>query len=454
MTRTDPTDVPRPDARLHFGVFFQGVNHWTIWSDPSSGSQIAPASFLQVARTAERGLFDAFFLGDGQRLRESEGGIHELDVAGRPDSITQLSALAAATDRIGLVSTSNTTYNEPADLARRLAGLDLLSGGRAGWNMVTTHNAWTGENFRRGGFLDHADRYTRAEEFLSVARAVWDGWGKDAVAASADARSWSVPGAVGRVRSRGEHFDVDLAPTLPRSAQGHPVIFQAGDSGEGRDFGARNADVIFSAHGLDFDDALGFAEDLRRRLRAVGRPEDALRILPGTEIIIGATEKEAEEKARWVRLEQVTPAVALGIAGRLWNIDLSGRDADGPLPAEDPVIVEYTGKFGSSRFRDTLATVAEWRAKAEANGWSLREAVIELGPQRGHVGTPAALAEKFARFVRYGAVDGFNVSPYLVPDGLDDIVDLLVPELQERGVYRTAYTGTTLREHLGLAPVE
>ncbi|MEU3481888.1 NtaA/DmoA family FMN-dependent monooxygenase [Streptomyces sp. NPDC033753] len=454
MTRTDPTDVPRPDAQLHFGVFFQGVNHWTIWSDPASGSQIDPASFLRVARTAERGLFDAFFLGDGLRLRESEGGIHELDVAGRPDSITQLSALAAATDRIGLVSTSNTTYNEPSDLARRLAGLDLLSGGRAGWNMVTTHNAWTGENFRRGGFLDHADRYTRAEEFLSVARAVWNGWTEDAVTAFSDARSWSVPGAVGRVRSRGAHFDVDLAPTLPRSTQGHPVIFQAGDSGEGRDFGARNADVIFSAHGLEFDDALAFAEDVRRRLRAAGRPEDALRILPGTEIIIGATEKEAEEKARWVRLEQVTPAVALGIAGRLWNIDLSDRDADGPLPAEDPVIVEYTGTFGSSRFRDTQATVAEWRAKAEANGWSLREAVIELGPQRGHVGTPAGLAEKFARFVRHGAVDGFNVSPYLVPEGLDDIVDLLVPALQERGVYRTAYTGTTLREHLGLAPVE
>ncbi|WP_024756793.1 NtaA/DmoA family FMN-dependent monooxygenase [Streptomyces exfoliatus] len=454
MTRTDPTDVPRPDAQLHFGVFFQGVNHWTIWSDPASGSQIDPASFLRVARTAERGLFDAFFLGDGLRLRESEGGIHELDVAGRPDSITQLSALAAATDRIGLVSTSNTTYNEPTDLARRLAGLDLLSGGRAGWNMVTTHNAWTGENFRRGGFLDHADRYTRAEEFLSVARAVWNGWAANAVTASADARSWSVPGAVGRVRSHGAHFDVDLSPTLPRSTQGHPVIFQAGDSGEGRDFGARNADVIFSAHGLELDDALAFAEDVRRRLRAAGRPEDALRILPGTEIIIGATEKEAEEKARWVRLEQVTPAVALGIAGRLWNIDLSDRDADGPLPAEDPVIVEYTGTFGSSRFRDTLATVAEWRAKADANGWSLREAVIELGPQRGHVGTPAGLAEKFARFVRHGAVDGFNVSPYLVPEGLDDIVDLLVPALQERGVYRTAYTGTTLREHLGLAPVE
>ncbi|MEU5216722.1 NtaA/DmoA family FMN-dependent monooxygenase [Streptomyces sp. NPDC020807] len=453
MTRTDPTDVPRPDARLHFGVFFQGVNHWTVWSDPSSGSQINPASFLHVARTAERGLFDAFFLGDGLRLRESEGGIHELDIAGRPDSITQLAALAAGTERIGLVSTSNTTFNEPTDLARRFAGLDLLTGGRAGWNVVTTHNAWTGENFRRGGFLDHADRYRRAEEFLSVARAVWDGWAEGAVAPSVDARTWSVPGALGRVRRQGAQFDVDLVPTLPRSAQGHPVIFQAGDSGEGRDFGARNADVLFSAHGTDFDDALSFAEDIRRRLRTAGRADDAVRILPGTEIIIGATEKEAEEKARWVRLEQVTPAVALGIAGRLWNIDLSDRDADGPLPADDPVVAAYDGTFGTRTVKDPRATIAEWRARAEANGWSLRETVIELGPQHGHVGTPAGLAEKFGRFARHGAIDGFNITPYLIPDGLDDIVDLLVPELQERGLYRTAYTGTTLREHLDLAPV-
>ncbi|MFB7512553.1 NtaA/DmoA family FMN-dependent monooxygenase [Streptomyces sp. NPDC056144] len=453
MTRTDPTDVPRPDAQLHFGVFFQGVNHWTVWSDPSSGSQINPASFLQVARTAERGLFDAFFLGDGLRLRESEGGVHELDIAGRPDSITQLSALAAGTERIGLVSTSNVTFNEPADLARRFASLEVLSGGRAGWNVVTTHNAWTGENFRRGGYLDYADRYRRAEEFLSVARAVWDSWAEDAVAPSVDARSWSVPGALGRVQRQGAQFDVDLVPTLPRSRQGHPVIFQAGDSGEGRDFAARHADVVFSAHGTDFDDALSFAEDIRRRLRAAGRPEDAVRHLPGTEIIIGATEKEAEEKARWVRLEQVTPAVALGIAGRVWNIDLSDRDADGPLPADEPVIAEYDGTFGTRAVKDPRATIAEWRARAEANGWSLRETVIELGPQRGHVGTPAGLAEKFGRFARHGAIDGFNITPYLIPDGLDDIVDLLVPELQERGLYRTAYTGTTLREHLGLAPV-
>ncbi|MFJ6728782.1 NtaA/DmoA family FMN-dependent monooxygenase [Streptomyces sp. NPDC091281] len=450
MTRTDPLDVPRPDARLHFGVFFQGVNHWTVWSDPASGSQTDPASFRRVAQTAERGLFDAFFLGEGLRLREVDGRIHELDIAGRPDAVTQLAALAAVTDRIGLVSTSNTTFNEPTDLARRLSGLDLLSGGRAGWNVVTTDNAWTGANFRRGGYLDHADRYRRAEEFLTVARALWDSWKDGAVFGSPGAQTWSAPDAVRRVTHRGDQFDVDLAPTLPRSAQGHPVIFQAGDSAEGRDFAARNADVVFSAHGSDFDDALAFAEDLRRRLTAAGRPEDDLRILPGTEIIIGATEEEALEKKQAIRLQQVTPATALGVAGLLWGIDLSDRDADAPLPAEDPVVAENDGSFGARRVADPRAVVATWRARAEANRWSLRETVIALGPQRGHVGTPDSLADRFAHWVRHGAVDGFNITPYLIPDGLDDIVDLLVPALQERGVYPTEYTGTTLREHLGL----
>jgi FMN-dependent oxidoreductase (nitrilotriacetate monooxygenase family) len=452
MTRTDSTDVPRPDAQLHFGVFFQGVNHWTIWSDPASGSQIDPASFRRVAQTAERGLFDAFFLGEGLRLREVDGKIHDLDVAGRPDAITQLAALAAVTDRIGLVSTSNSTFNEPADLARRLSGLDLLSGGRAGWNIVTTDNAWTGANFRRGGYLDHADRYRRAGEFLAVARAVWDGWADGAIATSRNAASWSATDAVTRVRHHSAQFDVDIEPTLPRSTQGHPVIFQAGDSSDGRDFAARDAEVIFSAHGTDFDDALAFATDVRRRLRAAGRPDDDLRILPGTEIIIGRTEAEATEKARWVRLEQVTPATALTIASQVWGFDLADRDADGPLPPEDPVVVENTGAFGSRRINDPRAVVATWRERAEANGWSLRETAIALGPQRGHVGTPAGLAEKFTHFARHGAVDGFNITPYLIPAGLDDIVDLLVPELQERGVYRTAYHGTTLREHLGLRP--
>lgn len=453
MTGTDPTDVPRPDAQLHFGVFFQGVNHWTIWSDPSSGSQIAPESYLQVARTAERGLFDAFFLGEGLRLREVDGRIHDLDIAGRPDAITQLAALAAQTDRIGLVSTSNTTYNEPADLARRLSSLDVLSDGRAGWNVVTTDNAWTGENFRRGGFLDHVDRYRRAEQFVDTARRIWDSWRDDAIATGREASSWSAPDAIDTVTVHTDQFDLALTPTAPRSRQGHPVIFQAGDSTEGRDFAARNADVIFSAHGSDFDDALAFADDIRARLRAAGRHEDDLRILPGTSIVVGETPQDAVEKARWVRRQQVTPRTALALAGLLWNLDFADRDPDGPVPADEPAPPDNSGAFGAARYADARDRVRNWQEQSAANGWSLRDTVIALGPRSaGHVGSPAELADRFARFARYGAIDGFNISPYLIPSGLDDIVNLLIPALQERGLYRTEYTGTTLREHLGLRP--
>jgi len=454
MSRTDPTDVPRPNAQLHLGVFFQGVNHWTIWTEPSSGSQIAPESYREVAQTAGRGLFDAFFRGEGLRLRESNGLVHVLDIAGRPEAITQLAALAAVTTHIGLVSTSNTTYNDPVDLARRFGGLDLLSGGRAGWNVVTTDNAWTGANFRRGGYLDHADRYRRAEQVLRTTRAIWDGWADDAVATTNDAAAWARDGSIEPVAVHDDLVDIEVTPSLPRSAQGHPVIFQAGDSSEGRDFAARNADVIFSAHGFDFDDALAFADDIRRRLAAHGRGADDLRILPGASIILGATDEEAEEKARWVRHQQIMPGTALAQATLLWNVDLSSYDPDGPIPDVEPAEPDDSGAFGAARIANSRATIATWREASEANGWSLRQTVIELGQRaRSHVGTPSGLADKFARFVHEGALDGFNLTPYLVPDGLDDIVDTLVPALQERGIYRRAYTGPTLRDHLELPPV-
>src|SRR5206468_5387063 len=202
-----------------FGIFFQGVNFSTVWTEPESGSQIDFESFRRVAQTAERGLFSAFFLGEGLRLREHLGELHQLDVAGRPDAQTQLAALAAVTSRIGLVATQNTTYNDPLDLAHRLASLDLLSGGRAAWNVVTTDNAWTGENFRRGGYLDHADRYVHAEAFVETAKRIWD---------SHD----PLTGEWNRVVNEGQHYAVDVTPRLSRSAQHRPVLYQAGDSPE------------------------------------------------------------------------------------------------------------------------------------------------------------------------------------------------------------------------------
>jgi alkanesulfonate monooxygenase SsuD/methylene tetrahydromethanopterin reductase-like flavin-dependent oxidoreductase (luciferase family) len=189
------------------------------------------------------------------------------------------------------------------------------------------------------------------------------------------------------------------------------------------------------------------------RLRSAGRPEDDIRILPGSSIIVAPTDSEARDKAEWARRQQVTPRTALAQAGLIWNLDLSDRDADGPLPKDDPNPPDLSGAFGAGRVADARATVAQWRAASEANGWSLRETVLHLGRRAGgHVGSPATLADKFARFVRHGALDGFNLSPHIVPHGLDDIVDLLIPELQERGLYPAEYQGTTLREHLGLRP--
>ena len=445
------SDVLRPDAQVHFGVFFQGVNHTTIWSDAASGSQIDFETFRHVVTTAERGLFDAFFLGEGLRLREQDGKILDLDIVGRPDAIAQLSALAGITERIGLVATHNTTYNEPGDLARRLAGLDILSGGRAGWNAVTTDNAWTGENFRRGGFLDHALRYERAGQFIHAARAIWDSWADDAIASSTASEFWSDPTAVRHLDRSTSQFEISLDATLPRSPQGHPVIFQAGDSPTGRDFAAANADVIFSRHGTHFDDALAFATDIRARLLAAGRPADDIRILPGTQIVLAEKASEVEEKRRWVLEGQYTGQTALSLVGLVWGRDLSDRDPDGPLPEFDPVPAPISAARGAARDgKDPIAIAKEWRALAEAKNLSLRQVAIETSERSGFVGTPEQVADELARWVRAGATDGFNISPYIVPGGLDEIVDWLVPALQERGVYRTEYASTTLRGHLGL----
>lgn len=428
--------------RIQFGVFFQGVNFHTVWSSERSGSQYDFESFRRVAQTAERGLFSAFFLGEGLRLREHFGRIHELDVAGRPDAQTQLAALAAVTEHIGLVATQNTTYNDPYDLARRLASLDLISNGRAGWNIVTTDNAWTGANFRRGGYLDHADRYARAEQFVRATKALWAGGAEVGAAGGAD------PLVIDERLVR-----LEGAPTLPQSAQGRPVLFQAGDSDQGREFAAANADVIFSAHG-GLDDAIAFAADVRRRLPAYGRGQDELKFFPGQHFILAETDAEAAEKADWVSHAQVTPQTALRFLEALWGRDLSDLDPDGPLPRFDPVVTEVSGERGSAFQRTKVVeTAQQWREQADAESLSIRDFVIKTASRRAIVGGYSTVADLLVRYAESGAVDGFNVSPWLVPEGLDDIVDGLIPRLQERGVYPTSYEATTLRGHLGLPDV-
>ncbi|MEV6129574.1 NtaA/DmoA family FMN-dependent monooxygenase [Streptomyces violaceusniger] len=442
--------MSRQHKQIHLAAHFPGVNNTTVWTvppagptttpgrcasrNPALGSQIDFASFEHLARTAERGLFDFFFLAEGLRLREHNGRIHDLDVVGRPESITVLNALAAVTERLGLAATVNATFNEPYELARRLASLDHLSGGRAAWNVVTSSDAFTGENFRRGGFLDRADRYTRAAEFVATARELWDSWPPD--------------GTPRPFAHTGRHFTIDGEFGVERSPQGHPVVIQAGDSDEGREFAASAADIIFTRHG-SLEAGRAFYADVKRRLARYGRAPEELKIMPGVTLVLGDTAADAREKAAEIRLQQVSPQTALLTLEQIWGVDLSGYDPDGPLPDIDPDPDSQLAQ-GRVRHGDPLAVAAKWRALSEEKGLSIRQTVIEASGRQSFIGTPEAVAAQLAEFVAADAADGFILVPHLTPGGLDDFVERVVPLLQERGVFRTAYTGTTLRDHLGL----
>ncbi|MEU9327023.1 NtaA/DmoA family FMN-dependent monooxygenase [Streptomyces canus] len=420
--------------RMHLAAHFPGVNNTTVWADPESKSQIEFSSFEHLARTAERGLFDFFFLAEGLRLREHKGRIHDLDVVGRPESITVLSALAGVTEHLGLAATVNTTFNEPFELARRFATLDHLSGGRAAWNVVTSSDAFTGENFRRGGFLDRADRYTRAAEFLEVARELWG--------------SWTPDGAPRPFAHRGQHFDIAGEFTVPRSPQGNPIVIQAGDSDEGREFAASAADVVFARHS-SLEEGRAFYADVKRRLAKYGRTPDDLKIMPGIGVVLGDTAAEAQEKAAETRRQQTSPQSALLTLEQIWGVDLSSYDPDGPLPDIDPV-ADPALTQGRTRRGDTVAIAEKWAALSREKGLSIRQTVIEAGGRQLLIGTPDAVATELDEFVQREAADGFVLVPHLTPGGLDAFVDGVVPLLQERGAFRTAYRGSTLRSHLGL----
>ncbi|MFF4506093.1 NtaA/DmoA family FMN-dependent monooxygenase [Streptomyces sp. NPDC001401] len=424
----------RRRKHIHLAAHFPGVNNTTVWADPRSRSQIDFSSFEHLARTAERGLFDFFFLAEGLRLREHKGRIHDLDVVGRPESLTVLNALAAVTQHLGLAATVNATFNEPYELARRLATLDHLSGGRAAWNVVTSSDAFTGENFRRGGFLDRADRYTRAAEFVATARQLWD--------------SWTPDGIPRPFAHRGQHFDIAGEFTVPRSPQGHPVVIQAGDSDEGREFAASTADVIFTRHG-SLAAGRSFYADVKRRLTKYGREPGDLKIMPGVTVVLGDTAAEAQERATEIRRQQVSPQNAILALEQIWGVDLSAYDPDGPLPETDPVADSGITQ-GRTRRGDTVAIAEKWRALSKEKGLSIRQTVIEAGTRQSFIGTPEAVAAELDEFVQKDAADGFIIQPVITPKGLDEFVDRVVPLLQERGAFRTEYQGATLRSHLGL----
>jgi FMN-dependent oxidoreductase (nitrilotriacetate monooxygenase family) len=447
--------MSKPLKQIHLAAHFPGVNNTTVWSDPRSGSHIDFSSFTHLAQTAERAKFDFLFLAEGLRLREQNGRIYDLDVVGRPDTFTVLAALAAVTDRLGLAGTINSTFNEPYEVARQFASLDHLSAGRAAWNVVTSWDAFTGENFRRGGFLPQEARYERAATFLQTAWELFDSWRGDEIIADKQAGQFLARAGAGRFAHRDAHFDISGQFNVPRSPQGRPVIFQAGDSNEGREFAAASADAIFSRHSK-LDDGQAFYADVKRRLAGHGRTRDQLLILPAATFVLGDTDAEAQQIAREVRLQQVSGQTAIKFAEQLWNRDLSGYDPDGPLPEIDPQPGENTiarGRASVRMYRDPVATAAQWRAMAAARNLSMRELIAEVTARQSFVGTPSTVAETINAFVQADASDGFILVPHITPGGLDEFADTVVPLLQERGVFRADYEGSTLREHLGLAPL-
>lgn len=446
--------MSKPLKQIHLAAHFPGVNNTTVWSDPEAGSQIDFSSFVHLARTAERAKFDFLFLAEGLRLREQNGLIYDLDVVGRPDTFTVLSALAAVTDRLGLAGTINSTFNEPYEVARQFASLDHLSNGRAAWNVVTSWDGFTGENFRRGGFLPQDARYARAREFLAAAKVLFGSWRGDEVVADKESGIFVNRADAGEFTYRSEQFDVTGRFGVPRGPQGRPVIFQAGDSEEGREFAAADADAIFTRHGT-LDAGKEFYADVKGRLARHGRSPGELKILPGVTFVLGDSAADAEERAAAIRRQQVSGQTAIKLLEQVWNRDLSAYDPDGPLPETDPDPGEHTvarGRASVRMNRDPLAVAREYRELAESKKLSIRDLIIEVSARQSFIGTPETVAATINDFVQSDASDGFILVPHLTPGGLDEFADQVVPLLQERGVYRTEYEGTTLREHLGLAP--
>lgn len=440
--------------QVHLVAHFPGVNNLTVWNDKNSGSQIDFSSFQHFAQTAERGLFDYVFLAEGLRLREHGGQIHDLDVVGRPASLAIMTAMAAVTERIGVVGTLSSTFNEPYELARQLASIDHLSGGRVGWNVVTSSDAFHGANFRRGGFLPYPERYVRSAEFVTLAKQLWDSWEQDAIVADKATGQFLDPDQIRGVRYTGTQFDVAATSTVPRSPQRYPVIVQAGDSPAGRDFASEHAEVIFTRKGT-LEEGRRFYADVKGRLPGVGRSEDSLRIFPGVSFVIGDTQADAEEKSREIALAQVSPQTAIAWVEAIWGRELPGLDPDGPLPKVDPGEQDQRQGQVSTRVDDRLARVQQLRATAEAEKLSVRQLVVKETSHHDFVGTPASIASEMDQAVQLRAADGYVLIPHLTPSGLDEFVDRVVPELQDRGVFRTQYPqneagATTLRSTLGL----
>ncbi|MFG2277875.1 LLM class flavin-dependent oxidoreductase [Streptomyces asoensis] len=428
--------------QLHLNAFLMNTGHHEAsWRLPESDpyAHVELDHYVHLARIAERGTFDSLFLADGPQLW---GNIAQRP-AGALEPLTLLSALATATRDIGLIATASTSYNSPYNLARKFASLDIISGGRAGWNIVTTAGAEAARNFGLDAEPAHAERYARAGEFLDVALKLWDSWEDDAIVGDKASGVWGDDAKVHPPRHRGTYFSVEGALNVPRSPQGYPLLVQAGSSEDGRTFAARYAEAVFTAQ-QTLADAQAFYADLKSRTRQAGRDPEHIKVLPGIVPVIGSTQAEARAHEQ-VLEEHIVHTHGVQRLEQLLQLEPGTLELDARLPADLPPESAIEG----AKSRYTLVVELARRERL-----TVRQLIGRLGGGRGHLtfaGTPEQVADAIENWFTQGAADGFNIMPAVLPSGLDAFVDHVVPLLRARGLLRTEYgPRTTLRERYGL----
>jgi FMN-dependent oxidoreductase (nitrilotriacetate monooxygenase family) len=438
--------MSRPSAQLRLGAFFNPTGHHVAsWRHPGAQADagINFKHYVEIAQTAERGKFDMIFLADNIGVREAhmEALSRSAQYIANFEPITLIAALAAVTERIGLTCTASTSYNEPFHVARKFASLDHISGGRAGWNLVTSGQSVEARNFGRDFHFGHAERYKRANEFAEIVVALWDSWDDDAFPRDKESGSFFDPAKMHFLNHVGEHFKVRGPLNIPRPPQGHPVIVQAGTSDDGMDVAARFAEVIFSAN-LTIDTCQKYFKEVKTRAQdKFGRNPDHLKVMPGLSPYVGRTEAEAKEKYDYQN-SLMHPIVAREILSTvLGGVDLTPYNFDGPLPDNLPM---------SNGSQSTFKYVTDLAKKDNLTMRQIAQVVAGARAKLVMVGTPKQLADQMEQWYVEEAADGFNIMPPYLPGALNDFVELVIPELQRRGLFRTEYTGRTLREHLGL----
>lgn len=421
--------------QIHLGLFILGTgSHVAGWRYPGAFDSFQDLPSIQeIGRIAERGKFDMIFMGDNLYADPAAHPSYTL----RLEPLTMLSALAMSTSRIGLGATASTTYGDPFSTARAFASLDHISNGRAAWNAVTTSNAVSGANFGRE-HPDHSLRYEIAEEFVDVVKGLWDCWADDAIVADRESGLYIDPAKVRALDHDGKWFKVKGPLNIGRSPQGRPIVLQAGGSAPGQKLAARTADVVFSVV-QDFAEAKAQYDGFKALLPSFGRSADEVTMLPGVMPVVGRTDREAFDKLKLLQ-SFVSGTNALQILSDRFGTDMSAYDLDGPVP-----------DLGENDAYHAFAKVM--LAKARRENMTLRDLYNLTAAARGHwvlCGSAETVADTLQHWFENGAADGFNVMPPFFPAGLEDFVDLVVPILQERGLFRADYEGTTLRDHLGL----